>query len=103
MTKSNGRILSDGTLKLYAEQILECIKMWDVGQVDAFYMVKEMKYQVSRTKLGEWKNPLLGTGLTAPKIIDELAVKQGLAPTVPDNPLSAPLTAQLMKAAEKPN
>lgn len=90
MTKTNGRQLSDETLKIQAEQVLELLKMWGMGQNDSYYMCRHMKYLCASHK-GAWVNPLAGTGFTAAQLVDAIGVKHGLEKTVPDVALPAPL------------
>lgn len=101
MVKTSGRVLTDDTCKLYAEQVIGCLQMWGMGLADAYYTIRHMKHKTQTMKVIDWKNPLEGTGLTAPQIIDEFALQKGLAPSVPANAVSATAMAALLALEER--
>lgn len=65
MAKGSGRVMSDQTCNLKAEEILDVMKAWDIGQADAYYIIRQMKHMTATAT--EWVNPLKRIGMHVKK------------------------------------
>lgn len=59
----SGRQLSDETCQLKAEELVEILKMWDIGKADAYRISSNMRSICQNTDNKDWVSPLKGSGL----------------------------------------
>lgn len=78
-----------------------CLQLWGLGQADSYYLARHMKFLVASCKPADWKNPLEGSGLTAPQLVDAVGVREGLGASIPEKPVSANLAAAFANLDEK--
>lgn len=73
------RMLSEATCQIRATELIECMKMWDIGKADAYRITVIMKSLAQNTDNKDWVNPLTGAGLKiAPADDGELTTEQEL-------------------------